>query len=221
MVKIIQIYYDEESKQNIDPSFIPYNNEPFTDEYFESSAICRMVMEEKLHLDCDYFGVLSHSVKTKAPLFQQGCGKDLIREIEKHPDADIHLLYYDRYNPNPLLVDGFTEIAELVFKKLSLSSPSNLIVDFTSYCNYHICRPNIYEAYVKSFLYPVIQILQTDAELKPLLWKEYPYRLTESMKAWLQNKIGVDYYPYHSFFCERLFCVWATIVGKKFKINYL
>jgi len=63
VVKIFQIYYNEETKKLIDPEYIPYYNYP-TSKYFEAKVMVDLVNKGE-HKDCDWFGVVGCNLRDK------------------------------------------------------------------------------------------------------------------------------------------------------------
>lgn len=224
-VRIFQIYYQPFQQAHLDEAFIPYNNHALTDQYFENSVMVRLV-EKNMHVLCDYFGVLSWNTKVKEPLFFKGevmNGTQLIEMIDGGTYADVIVFNYDAANKNPYYQTlesekYLAELADKLFMEFGHFSVRNVFCNAAIYRNSFVARPEIYEAYVKTFLQPMIEVTSHCMEL----WKDSGYKiLNQAEKDYFQLQFGRSYYPRHAFFCERLFCMWLVLCGKNFNVKYL
>lgn len=231
-VKILQIYYDERTKQHLDPSFIPFDNSGVTNEYFENDVICRCI-NSGLHKDTKMFGILSWNVKSKSPYFfcnPEYTGATLIDHIKNNPETDIFCLNHQDSNQVPFIDSNghphMEEIARIIFDLFGGIIISRIVVERAIFMNSFIAKNNVYEAYVKGFLNPIMKIMddKSHMRLQRLLWCDSLYKTTEynpDRRARFKSAFGKEFYPYHSFICERLPSYWLALCGKKFKIEYL
>jgi hypothetical protein len=231
-IKIIQVYYNELGKNHIDPAFIPFDNSATTNPYFENELISRLIGEGS-HLDCQYWGLLSWSVKWKAPYFfcnLSFTGETLIEEIKANPDVDIFCLNHAENNPIPFIkTDGhpyMEEIASLIFKEFGNIIIKNVYCERGIYMNANIIRSPIYSAYVKGFLNPIMAIMNdpSNKRLQQLLWRDSLYKTSEvndDRRERFKKSFGVQHYPLHAFVAERLMSYFLTLSPKQFKVKYL
>lgn len=214
MLNIYQIYY-----QGIDPTtldYTPYLNEVCTP-YFENSVI-RTLVEQGKHREGQYFGVVSHKLrqKTGGSVFARiGTTKGVPFSPEafeayvmKHrPDiccfntngAHNPVALANRFHPN------FEVIMRKILTKIKYSVNLRHIPK-PIYFNHFVATPHIWDKYTSELLFPAMDIMESDDEIRQLVWKNsnYPNPLPQHLaQAW-----GVNYYPYHTFICERLINVF-------------
>lgn len=223
-LKVYQIYFDDSQKESLD--YIPFKNDNCT-VFFESEVI-RKLIEDKAHLDCQYFGVVSYKLKQKLDyvMKQQWRSMDNIANhstnkftpelfetelLFKNPDImsfQRHISHdtvsvADRFHPN--FAKYFTEIMEKIGYKW-------IPVDIKDvfYCNYFVARPAIYEKFVHEMLIPAMEVMKNMPELMGN--SNYPRILPNKLK----QSFGVNHYPYHSFLCERMFSFYVSL--NQFKV---
>jgi len=80
--KIFQIYYDDKTKQHLDPQFTPLLNTKCS-KYFADEVIARL-FDEKAFAGTDYAGVLSWRMKQKAPYWIPDFKKFIDRDRSRH-----------------------------------------------------------------------------------------------------------------------------------------
>lgn len=216
-LKIFQIYYDEAQLSKLE--YTPYHN-PDANEFFESQVIADLI-KDKQHLECDYFGVLSHKLREKIfiskriwrnPNIVNRSENQFSPELFKHllseyqPDV-MSLQRHDPHDPialanryHPKFALYFTQIMNRIGYDFKPTYFENVF-----YCNYFVAKPEIYEKYVKEMLYPAMD----EMKKMPELWNnsQYPATLPYSLQA----KWKISHYPYHAFICERMFSYFAHI----------
>jgi len=229
MLKVFQIYFSEETKEKIEPEYIPYYNYPCS-KYFESKVICDLVKAGE-HLNSEWFGVLSANLRTKiqtSKLWGKSIANQSMRDFSpgrfenfvKVHKADIasyskhlpHRVYpsIEKYHP------GICEAIQTILQKLKYGVNYNMFSYQVIYFNYFIARPHIYEDYVKTLLIPVIDLMETDPQVRALVESDSKY--PHSMPDDLAEQIGFNYWPMHSFICERLINLYLLKNNNKFKL---
>jgi hypothetical protein len=203
---IYQIYYNDETKAKLEPSYIPYFNESCT-VYFENSVIRRLIEEGK-HKDCDFFGVVSHKLKDKLgshisnvnrgrggfvasefnEFARQNKGADLICFNRFTVHDPIKLA--ERYHPK------FSQIMRQLLDKIGFQVNFKPIVGV--YFNHFIATSSFWDAYTSELLFPFMDALKDD----PNAFQDSGYQSKFPMH--LQEEHGITHYPYHPFLCERL-----------------
>jgi hypothetical protein len=162
-----------------------------------------------------YFGVLSHSFFIKN-MIQPAAIIDALDTNE----CDVYAFCggmrikniidtAENYHP------GFRQAMEMIVEAIGL--PVDLKEDTRMICyqNAFIARGRIYQDYVDTVLSPAMEVMR-DKSNKPLqhiLWKDSNYhrKREPEIKARLIKYLGIDYYPYHTFICERLFSLYMQV----------
>ena len=220
MLKVFQIYHDQKSKLELFDEYIPYFNENLT-VFFESEVMKRLV-QEKQHLDCEWFGVVGNKLKHK--IAASAKWRDRIRNNTKNPFTPKTFESYVRQKNKDVVSftthhrqsifrvaeqyhPGITKIAELILKKLNyrvniLGAQSRIV-----YFNYFVARPQIYEQYVNELLAPAMEIMISSPDIVHLVCQDSRYRGSMT-QAQLREKLGFDHYPFHPFITERLFTIF-------------
>lgn len=213
-VKIYQIYYDEKSRSNCLEGFEPYYNETLTP-FFENDVIMKLIAEEK-HKGYDYFGVFSHSFQHKIHIWP-----DSILDAMAGSDYDVYTFFSLMSTNNIFLKgdnwhDNFSLACKKILNKIgfrsdiaSLEYKTRCIV----YQNHFITRPGIYQDYVETVLSPAVEVMENDEEVRELIWKDARYHKSQKpeTRERLLKHLGVDYYPYHPFICERFFSFYLDL----------
>lgn len=212
MINIYQIYYDEISKNNCYPEYNLYYN-PHCTPFFENSVILELVGNEK-HCDGDYFGVWSHKFREKVDPRQKFTPKIFERFIKSHPadlysahkyhSAHVPVKLAEKYHPN------FSYIMQLILDKISYRADFNEKARFVIYSNHFIASPCVYQDYVDTLLRPAMEVMSNDEEVKSHVWKNARYRGHGNLPDHLKPLFGVDFYPYHTFLCERLIMLYLN-----------
>lgn len=203
-VRILQTVYNEETKANA--IFDPYEVGPI-DAFFESKNHVA-AFEKGLHVDSDYFGIVS-------PRFTQktGIGPELLDKIDGEYDY-----YYPRYYLNMNIwkhgevSHGFNFIrpAKRLLGMMGIEGDITKPPIPPIFCNFQIVRTALYEQYINEFLRPAIQLMeQKETPLYEELWKQVFYVNRTLSKQQLKEITGVPYHTAHPFICERLFATYA------------
>lgn len=210
--KIYQIYYDEQTKKNCLEGFEPYYNEKCS-EFFENDVILKLVTEGK-HKGSEYFGIFSHSFQHKIHIWPE-----IIFRMINEDEKDVYSFFANMNTNNIFLKgdqwhDNFSFVCKKILEKIGyrvdIADP-NYKTRCIVYQNHFVAKAEIYEDYVKTVLGPAIEIMNTDEEVRAILWKDAKYHKASKMKNRLKEQIGIDYYPYHPFVCERLFSFYMDM----------
>lgn len=219
-MKIFQIYFDESQAANLEPTYTPVFNVDCT-VFFENEVI-RGLIESKLHIGHDYFGVVSYKLKQKLAYIKDNWknNKNIAnqstteftpelfeKELYKHtPDV----MSFQRHMPHdPISVatkfhPRFMEFWQRIIMEIGYDWKPEIYQD-PIYCNYFVARSEIYEEFVKDMLIPAMDFMKT----MPALYENshYPHPLPEN----LHSKFNVQHWPYHPFICERMFTFFVHI----------
>lgn len=222
-LKVYQIYFDDSQAGMLE--YIPVKNSDCTP-FFENTIIKKLI-EEGAHLDAEYFGVVSYSLRNKLDLSRKW-GKDIanlsvtefnpglfesvlyerkpdVLSFQRHTPHD-NVTYADKFHPN------FSRYFKEIMAKIGYDwHPQRL--DHVVYSNFFVAKSEIYARFVHEMLIPAMKVMDE----MPELYKDsrYPKRLPHH----LQRSFGVPHYPYHTFICERMFSYFAHI-NKLNCLNY-
>lgn len=188
MLSIYQIYYDQRSKEFLEPAFYPYYNKS-KDEYFENKVIREVFeMKENLKRGIKYFGVTSWKQQQKTHISSQdiiarinqdieaGCAKDVylispivnMDELEMHSvgEGDSRTIYgkikccagWQKHKER-------SEQLHADDKLLNDSGvlPANLFDGKWQYswCNYWVATREAYDDYCRNWLIPAMDFFKT------------------------------------------------------------
>ena len=122
--KIYQIYFDANSKKNLDPLFISYDNSNSNDSWFEFSVI-KKILESNVFDENQYIGFFSHRFYEKTGLH----GKDVLDKIKNsssdvisfsHSIKDISL-YPNSFFQGERCHKGFLNISQNILDEIKLN----------------------------------------------------------------------------------------------------
>lgn len=194
MIKVYQIYYNEASRLNCFDAlpFIPYFNQLCT-KYFENEVIKKLILEG-LHVDCIYFGVVSHKfLKTPDKGRAKGFKPELLNTRLERTNPDV-LSFFAHMKTGYIFNNSDKPTYETLFnglmEHLNLSFRNNTRSSFVVLQNHFIARSAIYEDYVTNYLIPSIDWLESQ-ELA-------------------NNKTKYKGYTFHTFVLERLFMAYLN-----------
>lgn len=213
---VYQIYFDKSQEKNLD--YIPYYNQDCT-LFFENSVIVDLINQKK-HVGSGYFGVVSHKLRQKTettktawkniPEIRNNSTKEFnpeafesilnkykpdVMSFQRHSPHD-PISFSNKFHPN------FSAYFKKVMNEIGYIWTPKLYKN-VFYCNYFVAKEEIYEEYVKTMLIPAMEVMNNMPEL--MKNSNYPHKLPGNLK----QKFGVNYYPYHTFICERMFSFYA------------
>lgn len=219
-MKIHQIYYSSETKEQCDEAFIPYDNSQSKEPEWREYAVFREHYLNNAHKKTKYCGILSWKFNQKTNI----SGKEFLTFIENNPGYDVYFI-----NPWPDLADVFNNVwqqgeiwhhglimkTQKIFDRLGynidLSAVRNDERD-TLYCNYWVGNADFWERYME-FTLPV--------------YNELKYRLTSSEYHQFhktdQQASGASVIPY---IMERMFStlLWRDpsikALGYQYPLSY-
>lgn len=218
-VDFFQIVYKEEHKNECFPFAKMYMNENLT-EFFENSVIKKLVMES----ESDKISVCSWKLRQK--LRTNVCmPRKLTLEVLKGPFQVLSFTCNTRYHQYLAAAKqwhpGILDILSRLMKHLGESMPAE--VKNPIYQNHFCATKEVYQQYVFEYLSPAMILMNSDPELKEMCWRDSNYsnldKKASASADYLKEKIGVPYYPMHTFALERLFAIFCH--NKKIKVEYL
>ncbi len=213
-ISIYQIYFEENQLEKLvqHPMFMPYFNKKCT--VFFENWIIKQLIEAGKHKHSDYFGVASPRLMQKVSHFTI---ERLEKSIENNPDVVIFnpspfqlvdpIQYANRYHPN------FMRHFRHILKEIGYNWEPKAY-DHIVNSNHFIAKSAIYEDYFHQILNPAMKVMINMPDL--MSDSKYFRRLPPNLaKEW-----GINYYPLHSFLCERLFSLFLD-KNTTLKVHYL
>jgi hypothetical protein len=177
--KIWQIFYDKNSERYLDPGFIPYDNSKNNTIYYENSVIIDICKNYKYSwLYSDYVGVLSWRFREKTGLDFEYIKKTISNSDDR---KDVYSMSPPMFNnsKSQYSVGGFHDLYDLcklidnhnLFPFKLAGYDSEFCKDMKCFCNYFICKPEIFNDYVENYLYKFYEFMQTceDPEIVNIL----------------------------------------------------
>jgi hypothetical protein len=217
--KLIQIIYDESQRASCYPFAEVYFNKELTP-FFENTVISELVSASQ----DSKIAVCSWKLKQKLR-WHIGKPRDITPELLES-DYDVMsftkntkahgMLAFANTSHNGFIV-AFKKVVEGIGKKCP-GEVKNPI-----YQNHHSSKREIYQAYVKEYLNPAMEIMQNDTEINKLVMADSNYstltsKRPEHLKE-IEQKLGIGYYPLCPFLLERLFSVFVH--NEKINVSWL
>lgn len=198
---IWQIFFDDNSFSCLDKGLIPYDNRNNLTLFFEGEVIIDVYDNQKERWKkSDYVGVLSWRFKEKTNLTYELIANH-IRNSKSNVDIyNLLPISYDGFN-SPFSEVGFLNTRSIckIIDKHNLfpfklhGYNSNGTTKFRSFCNYYICKPEIFEDFVNNYFKKLFMWLQTCND--PDLLNDLRIMITHRGQL----------YPIHPFLMEGLF----------------
>lgn len=217
MIKIFQIYYDDEQKQNLIRGFIPYYNQGKS-VYVENQCISD-IRHSDLIKGADYIGTFSHRVNKKVfKLSFEGVSQS----IASKPDVDIfspameNLRFKPLNKPQPPYFPNHLNMKDLAvpflndMKDLNIIKKSSIDLWTKPYPiilrNYWIAKQEVFIDYVDNFLSKVFELIESYDNDNWIFTacKCYP---NKPPRSW-QETTGFLEYPIIVFILERLINIY-------------
>jgi len=205
----------------IDPIFCPILL-PQT-AYMESHMYTEWLMEhEDSWRDVDMVGCISYSAITKQPNILKMY--DILETAMAQGVPFVALLY----RGDPLVqtaitwhTEGFGDAWRAVWHALGYRDDLVLFDDsqiHSFYSNYWVCTPSLMREYC-DLMQRLKTIIDTTPVLKDCLWKDSTYQdrgpdIAKMPESTRMQLFGVPYYPMLGFVCERMPCLWFSVLQK-------
>lgn len=209
MAKLIQIYYKDEQKSACYPFADLHFNEGLTI-FFENACIRDLVLASK----DEKIAICSWKLKEKMrwnvcsprELTQEVLETDYeVMSFTCNTKSHGMLFAAGRWHP------GFSETMTKILDSIGQKMPGE--VKRPIYQNHFSANLEIYQDYVIKWLSPAMEVMEKDPEINKIVMQDSNYsQLAKDSAAkseWLQEKIGVPYYPLAPFILERLFSIYV------------
>lgn len=220
--KAICVAFDQTSLSNIDNDFAYTYYTDTVSPFFENRVMVDAIQDD-LHLDAEYFAVLSHK------FFNDTINKELLpitkTEIESAlGDTDV-ISFFGYQTNNQMFLHaekvhkGIDVCFRELFKLLGLMYYPLEQFRFVVYRNAFFARWDVYERYVNEMLKPCIELMsdRKNDKLYQAIWQDsrYPYQerrfsVHPNLRQKFVHDMGVPYYPFHTFVLERMFPYWLN-----------
>lgn len=207
--RLVQIYYKDEQKAACYPFADLHFNDGLTI-FFENSVIKDVVLASK----DEKIGVCSWKLRDKMR-WNILRPRPLTQEVLE-TDYDVLCFTGNTKNHKMLAAadnwhKGFRDTMGKILECIGQNMPSD--VRNPIYQNAFMARREIYQDYVKNWLSPAMEATMKDSELYSLMTKDSGYTNLAKKDAaspeYLQEQIGMSYYPMAPFLLERLFSIYC------------
>lgn len=206
---LIQIYYNDATKLNCEPGLIHAFN-PILTPFFENTVIAQLGTDEALQNQ--YVGVLSHNFFIKNMIMpyaianEVGEGKFDVYAFSGGLKIKNVCDIADTYHP------GFKHAMFLILDAIGFDVDINEDTRMVCYQNAFIAKTHIFEHYVRELLLPAMKVMndRNNERIYNIIWNDSGYYKKKDLQiqSRLRQYLGVNYYPYHPFICERLFSLY-------------
>lgn len=218
-VDFIQIIYDESQREKCYPFADVYFNYGLTI-FFENSVIENVVLASK----SDKISVCSWRLKEKMKYYI-GKPREITLELLK---TDYEVLSFTRNTQYHRMIEsaerwhpGFRSTMSKIMAKIG--QPMVNEVKNPIYQNHFAASRGTYQDYVKHYLVPAMQCMESDLEINRLIMQDANYSKLKGVKQdeleGIKNNIGINYYPMAPFILERLFSIYVQ--NKKINVTCL
>lgn len=217
--ELTQIIYKEEQRGEC----YPFANVHFNDKltiFFENEVIKEVVRRST----ADKIGVCSWKLRQK-----QRWNVPKPREITPELlESDYEVLSFTRNTHHHQMLfaserwhPGFMRAMRIICSHVNITVPDE--VKQPVYQNAFMATKAIYEDYVWEYLSPVMHAINNRPELFALATQDSGYhelsQRDTAPREWLQEKIGLPFYPMSPFLLERLFSIFCH--NNKIKVTYI
>lgn len=218
-MKIYQIFYDQNTKNKLDPEFIPFDNtNPSEPSWFEFEPI-KKILESNFFDDNEYVGIFSPRFFEKTGM----SGSDVIKILEKSksdvisfsPNLPSSVLYLNSFHQGDAIHPGLLNISMQVNRCIGLKLDLENIVSTqyrTIFSNYFVAKYSFWKFWL-SFAIKIYFLSKNKSNLlskkliRPTFYKN---RMGYQMKVFIMERlvntllefkdincdIGIDYEKY-------------------------
>jgi len=216
---LIQIIYKEEQRAECYPFANVYFNDKLTI-FFENEVIAKLVPESK----ADKIGVCSWKLRQKQR-WNVGKRREITQELIES-DYDVLSFTKNTHHHQMLAASenwhpGFLQAIRAICGAVGVDVPTEVTTPI--YQNAFMATRSIYCDYMDEYLDPVMRLINTEPVAYRLATQDSRYhelaKGDAAPREWLQEQIGMPYYPMAPFLLERLFSIFCH--NKKIKVTYV
>lgn len=200
-MRIYQIFYDQDSKKNLDPEFIPFDNTNSSDPtWFEFEPI-KKILESNVFEDTEYVGIFSPRFFEKTGM----SGSDVFAILEKSksevisfsPDFQASVLYLNPFIQADSKHPEFLSCAQKAYQQIGFNIGLNNLVSNharTIFANYWVAKYSFWKIWFKYAL-KLYFLSSNKSQL-----------ISKKMNKFTWHR-GVKHTPFKVFILERLITV--------------
>ena len=167
---IYQIYYDEFSKKELFPFFIPYDNSKVASKWYEYGVFRQNFLNKK-YKAFEYTGFVSWKFQGKTNI----SGREFIKFIENHSGYDVYFInpfqgntyrFKNVWECGDFFHPGLMEIVDYIFRNLNYNIDINKMVNSnqdTLYSNYWVGNEKWWNLYME-FCEPIYSFIETSGD---------------------------------------------------------
>lgn len=227
---IYQIGYSESSKKQCFRGFQLLENNHLSP-FFENTAILGLFETRFKYINSeDWVGVLSPKFFQKAQSFKPITAIDLDKFLSETKKDVVG--FSIRQTQRNIILQGdkyhkdFSKVFKMIIEKAGIDYDirrgtkklfvlqSGHQVYANIFSNAVIAKKWVYEKYIKEVLKPCYEVMSdpNNTDIQEIIWKDSGYtRLTRRDTSGFKAQIGVNYYPYHTFICERFWTMFLNM----------
>lgn len=216
---LTQIIYKEEQRAECYPFANVYFNDRLTI-FFENEVIAKLVQAS---YDAK-IGVCSWKLRQKQR-WNVGKRREITQEVLES-DYDVLSFTKNTHHHQMLAASenwhpGFIQALRAICDSVGVDVPQE--VSTPIYQNAFMATRAIYQDYLDEYLNPVMRLINAEPVAYRLATQDSRYhelaKGDAAPREWLQEQIGLPYYPMAPFLLERLFSVYCH--NKKIKVTYV
>ena len=228
---IYQIWYNEDSRKMGFHGFKPLANK-YLSPFFENTPILGLYHTEFNNIgNNEWVGVLSPKFFQKAQVPRPVTAIELdklLSETEKDVVGfNIKSTQRNIIKQGDIYHKDFSKVFKMIIDKAGIdydirlparklfTMPSGHQVYTNVFMNAIIARKWVYEKYIKDVLEPCYEVMSdpNNKDIIDIIWRDSGYNtlVKRANSKYLKESIGVSYYPYHTFICERFWTMFLNM----------
>jgi hypothetical protein len=219
-MKIYQIFYNQETKEMLDPQFIPFDNSSPSDKTWYEFEVIKKILQTGIFDDNEYIGIFSPRFLEKTGL----SGYDVIEVLEKSKSEVINfstnleasILHLNCFSQAERHHPGFKSTAQKAYKIIGLDLDLSSLISNNSrtiFSNYFVAKYSFWKVWFKyalklyflssnksNLLYNKLNCLTRykggEVSMKVFIMERLVNVLLENKKV--DSEIGANYEKYYS-----------------------
>jgi hypothetical protein len=219
-MKIYQIFYNQETKEMLDPQFIPFDNSSPSDKTWYEFEVIKKILETDIFDDNEYIGIFSPRFFEKTGLTGSDVleivGKSKSEIINFSPNLEASILHLNCFFQGEKHHPGFKSTAQKAYKIIGLDLDlSSLISNHsrTIFSNYFVAKYSFWKVWFKyalklyflssnksNLIYKNLNALSrhrgVEISMKVFIMERLVNVLLENKKV--DSEIGANYEKYYS-----------------------
>jgi len=155
-MKIYQIFYNQETKEMLDPLFIPFDNSSPSDKTWYEFGVIKKIFETNIFDDNEYIGIFSPRFFEKTGL----TGFDVIEVVERSKsevisfstNLEASILHLNCFDQGERVHPGFKSTAQKAYKIIGLDIDLSSLISSNSrtiFSNYFVAKYSFWKVWLK------------------------------------------------------------------------